>query len=62
MTEQVLIEVKVEEDGGDFAKLAQLKNSLINIKQEQKDLAEAFKKGNITQKEYAEGRLRQSQL
>ena len=58
MTEQVLIEVKVEEDGGDFAKLAQLKNSLINIKQEQKDLAEAFKKGNITQKEYAEGASR----
>ena len=53
MTEQVLIDVDIQRDDQDFVKLAQLKNSLISMKQEQVELSKAFKSGNITQKEYS---------
>lgn len=54
MNEEVLISIKTEEEGDGFAKLSQLKSTLIGITQEQKQLQDAFKKGNITQKEYAD--------
>lgn len=52
MTEEVLIDVKVENDDGDFQKLGQLKNSLANITDEKKKLAEQFKAGKVPVKEY----------
>lgn len=51
--EEVLVDIQLEQDEGAFKKLADLKNVLLNNKQEQLALTEAFKKGQITQKEYA---------
>ena len=55
---KVVVEVDLEEDQGDFAKLAQYKTALQNIKTEQKQLEEAYKKERITQKEYNEQLVR----
>lgn len=51
--EEVLIDIKLEQDEGAFKKLADLKNVLISNKNEQIALAKAFKDGVITQKEYS---------
>jgi len=52
--EEVLVSIKLEQDDTAFAKLATLKNTIIGLKTEQKALADAFKSGAITQKEYSE--------
>jgi predicted nucleic acid-binding Zn-ribbon protein len=51
MTEEVLISVDIERDDADFQKLAQLKNALDSVKEEQQQLKAAVKSGAITQKE-----------
>jgi len=53
MTEEVLVKVELEQDEGAFKKLADLKNVLLNNKNEQAALTKAFKDGAITQKEYS---------
>lgn len=58
MTEEVIIDLKLEQDEGEFAKLAQLKASIVNIKQEQAQLAKAYKEGSITLKEFASESVR----
>ena len=50
--EEVLIDIKLEQDEGQFKKLAELKGTIIGLKDEQKNLAKALKDGSITQKEY----------
>jgi hypothetical protein len=52
MTEEVLIKVEVEGEGSDFQKLGQLKNSLADITDQKKKLAEEFKAGKVPVKEY----------
>ena len=51
-TEKVIISIDIQQDEGDFKKLADLKGSLIALKTEQKELQKALKEGAITQKEY----------
>lgn len=58
MKEEVIIDIKLDRDDGDFAKLAQLKQSLLNIKQEQAQLTKAYKDGAITIKEFASETVR----
>jgi len=58
MTEEVIIDLKLDQDEGDFAKLAQLKTSILNIKQEQAQLSRAYKEGSITIKEFASESVR----
>lgn len=53
MTEEVAIDLKLEQDGDAFRQLAQLKSAVIANRQEQDNLKKAYKDGNITQKEYA---------
>lgn len=53
MTEEVLIDLKLEQDEGSFRQLAQLKGALMANRQEQDLLKKAYKEGNVTQKEYA---------
>ncbi len=50
--EEVLIDIKLEQDEGQFKKLADLKGTILGLKEEQKNLAKALKDGAITQKEY----------
>ncbi len=50
--EEVIISIDIQQDEGDFKKLADLKGSLIALKTEQKELQKALKEGAITQKEY----------
>lgn len=58
MREEVIINLDLQQDEGDYAKLAQLKGSLINIKEEQARLNKAYKDGNITVKELASETVR----
>jgi len=58
MKEEVIIDLKLERDDGDFAKLANLKQSLVNIKHEQAQLNQAYKNGAITIKEFASETVR----
>lgn len=58
MTEEVIIDLKLDQDEGDFAKLAQLKTALLNIKTEQAQLSRAYKEGSITIKEFASESVR----
>jgi len=51
--EDVLVSIQLEQDEGAFKKLADLKGVLIENKKAQVELSESYKKGNITQKEYA---------
>lgn len=50
--EEVIIDVNIEQDDGQFKKLADLKGTLVGLKTEQKQLEKALKEGAITQKEY----------
>lgn len=56
--EEVLIDVKLEQEPDAFSKLSRLKGSILNLKQEQKDLSKAYKEGKITQKEFTEELVR----
>lgn len=58
MKEEVVINLDLQQDEGDFAKLAQLKAAMIGIKQEQATLNEAFKKERITRHELANETVR----
>lgn len=51
--QEVLIDINLEQDEADFRKLASLKGILVGMKAEQKLLNDAFKAGQLTQKEYA---------
>ncbi len=50
--QEILIDINLETDEGQFKKLADLKGTLIGLKTEQKQLEKALKDGAITQKEY----------
>lgn len=50
--EEVIISIELDQDDGQFKKLADLKGTLIGLKTEQKNLEKALKEGAITQKEY----------
>lgn len=48
----VLIDIDIEQDEGEFRKLAQLKGTLVDLKNQRNLLNDALKKELITQKEY----------
>lgn len=52
MTEEVIIDLKLEQDEAAFAKLANLKNSISSIKDQQKQLNEDFKQGKVPIQQY----------
>lgn len=58
MKEEIIIDLKLERDDGDFAKLANLKQTLLNVRQEQAELNKAYKSGAITIKEFASETVR----
>lgn len=58
MKEEIIINMKLEQDEGAFAKLAQLKSSITNLKEEAKNLQTAYKNGSITLKEFSSESVR----
>lgn len=52
MTEEVIIDLKLEQDEAAFAKLANLKNSISSLKDQQKQLNEDFKQGKVPIQQY----------
>lgn len=59
--EEVILEFKVEQ-GNAIADLEKTKKEIVSLKEEQKQLNEAYKKGNITLDEYASESVRVEQI
>ena len=55
--QEVIIEVKVDQTAA-MADLLKLEKAILNNKEAQKELGEAYKKGKITQAEYIEENVR----
>lgn len=55
--ETIILDLKVDQ-GSAISELEKTKKSIIQLKQEQKDLNEAYKKGNVTLEEYASESVR----
>jgi len=52
ITQEVLIDIDIEQDDAAFTKLANLKGTILGLKTEQQNLTKALKEQTITQKEY----------
>lgn len=52
MTEEVIIDLNLKQNESDFAKLANLRNSISNLKDQQKQLNEDFKQGKVPIQRY----------